>query len=244
VLNNNETAVYVGESGTTGNGTIEIGVPEGAENINFQRSFDSFGNFLPATEMIQTERGWADTVPLRPGESAMNLLVTYDMPYDNGLEFSHPLFYDAASATVVMPDKGVSLAGGAWLDQGVQQMGSAGAFNSYGHPNVPAGELLSFELQGRAARTATTTGNSSPAVDTTSGLLIGAGVLILVVVGGVFTVRSWQNPVPVDDGVEREQLLQALADLDDAFESGKIKETQYQQQREILLAELVNLWQA
>jgi len=243
VLSNNDAAVFVGESGAAG-GTIEIGLPAGAEGINFQRSFDSFGNFMPAPEMIQTENGWADTVPLRPGESVMNLLVTYDLLYEDGLTFDHPLFYDTSSATVVMPDVGISLEGDEWLDQGVQQMGSAGAFNSYGHPNATAGESLSFELQGKAARAATSSGNPTLSGDTITGLLIGAGVLLLVGVGAVFTVRSWQNPGHVDDGDEKEQLLQALVDLDDAFEAGKLDEADYQQRRQNLMTELVDIWQA
>ncbi len=246
VLNNNEAAVFAGKSGVPGDGTFELGIPEAAENINFQRSFDSFGNFLPASEMIQTERGWADTIPLRPGASVMNLLVTYDLPYDDGLTFDHPIFYDTSSATIVMPDVGIALEGGDWLDQGVQQMGSAGAFNSYGHPEVTAGEALSFELQGKAAPAAASmsSGSTSMSGDSTTGLLIGAGVLLLVAVGGVFTVRSWQNPDQVvDGGDEREQLLQDLADLEDSFEAGEMDEAEYEQRREKLMAALVSIWQ-
>jgi hypothetical protein len=143
-----------------------------------------------------------------------------------------------------MPDVGISLEGDEWLDQGVQQMGSAGAFNSYGHPNATAGESLSFELQGKAARAATSSGNPTLSGDTITGLLIGAGVLLLVGVGAVFTVRSWQNPGHVDDGDEKEQLLQALVDLDDAFEAGKLDEADYQQRRQNLMTELVDIWQA
>ncbi len=247
VLNNNEPAVFVGQSGETSEGTIEIALPEAAEQVRFQRSFDSFGNFMAATEMIQTDRGWADTVPLRPGQPAMNLLVTYDLPYENGLDFSHPLFYDAARASVIMPDRGVRLDGPEWLDQGVQQMGDAGTFNSYGRPAIPAGDSLSFELEGRleTSAAAATTGNSGLAGDSTIGLLLGVGVLLLVIAGGVFTIRSWQTPAPVaaSTSSQREDLLQAIADLDDQFESGKIEETEYEQERDTLMSELVSVWQ-
>lgn len=245
VLNNHETAVFVGESGAAGDGTFELGIPEGAQNVNFQRSFDSFGNFLPATEVIQTELGWADTIPLRPGESVMNLLVTYDLPYKDGLTFSHPIFYDTSSATIVIPDVGIKLESNDWTDQGVQEMGSAGAFNSFGHPELTAGESINFELQGRPARTATNSSNTSLAVDSTSGLLISGAVLLLVVVGGVFTVRSWQNPEPVDDEEDkREELLQALASLEDANEAGELDEAEYLERRQKLMSDLVETWQA
>ncbi|MDX1415676.1 MAG: c-type cytochrome [Candidatus Promineifilaceae bacterium] len=245
VLNNQAPAVFVGASGNAADGTLEIGVPEGAGNVNFQRSFDSFGNFLPASEVIQTDRGWADTMPIRPGESVMNFLVTYDLPYRDGLDFSHPVFYDASSATVVMPDVGVDLEGAGWQDQGVQQMGSAGAFTSFGRSAVQAGESLGFELQGRATEAAVSRVNTAITGDSATGLLLGAGVLLLVIAGGVLTVRSWQNP-EADQDVDnnKEALLQELADLEDAYEAGQLDEKEYGRRHESLMSELLGIWQS
>jgi hypothetical protein len=193
--------------------------------------------------MIQTDRGWADTIPLRPGESVMNLLVTYDLPYDGRIDFSHPVFYNAASATVVMPDVGIELEGEDWVDQGVQQMGNAGNFNSFGRSEVTAGESINFELQGRASAATVTSGNAMLSGDSTTGLLLGAAILLLVIVGGVFTVRSWQTSPSVEDsGDNREELLQALANLEDAYEAGELDEAEYEQRHESLISELVGMW--
>jgi hypothetical protein len=244
VLSNNDTAVFVGETGDAAGGVFELVLPSGAENVNFQRSFGSVSNFLPAPELIQTDRGWADTVPLRPGEGAMNLLTTYEIPYEDGVTIAHPLYYDTDNVTILMPDVGISLVEGEWTDQGAQQMGTAGTFLSYAHPALAAGEALSFELDGRVNRRDMATVGASVDGDSTTGLLIGAGVFLLVVVGALLSVRSWQTPVPAVEEGETEQLLQAVANLDDAYESGGMDEAQYQKQRENLMNELAGIWQA
>jgi len=245
IISNNDTAVFIGETGDAEDGVFELALPSGAENVNFQRSFGSVSNFLPAREVIQTDSGWADTVPLRPGEGGMNLLTTYELPYEDGVTIAHPLFYDAANATILMPDVGISVLEGDWIDQGTQQMGAAGTFLSYARSGVEAGEVLSFELDGRVNRvnrSDTASVGTSLAGDSTTGMIIGASVFLLVVVGAAFTVRSWQTPVPADDEGETEQLLQAVANLDDAYESGGMDETQYQKQREKLMSELAGMW--
>ena len=39
-------------------GTVRMALPEGAQNIAFQRTFGSMDSSIPATEVIQTETGW------------------------------------------------------------------------------------------------------------------------------------------------------------------------------------------
>ena len=244
VISNNDSAVFVGETGDTEDGVFQLVLPSGAENANFQRSFGSASNFMPATELIQTDRGWADTLPLRPGEGIMNLLATYEVPFEDGTTIAHPLFYDAANATILMPDVGVSLADGEWTDQGAQQMGAAGTFLSYARPGLEAGEALSFELAGRVSRARANTVSVGGSLDgdSTTGMMLGAGVFLLVIVGAVFTVQSWRSKVPGTDGSEIDELLQAVANLDDAYEAGTVDEAQYQKQREKLMNELAGMW--
>ncbi len=243
VLSNNDAAVFVGKTGDAEEGAFELVLPTRAENVNFQRSFGSFSNFLPATELIETERGWADTIPLRPGEGAMNLLATYEIPYDDGATIAHPVFYDTANATIVMPDVGISLVEGEWTDQGAQQMGDAGTFLTYAHPSLEAGEALSFKLDGRPARVGVASVGPSLNGDATTGIVLGASVFLLVVVGAVFTVRSWRMPANNAEDEATERLLRTVADLDDTFEAGGIEEGQYQQQRDKLMGELADIWQ-
>ena len=67
-VNNNEDTVFTGESGNADLGTFEMSVPDGATRVNFQRGFGSIDSFIPAQEVIETESGYADTLPLRPGD--------------------------------------------------------------------------------------------------------------------------------------------------------------------------------
>jgi mono/diheme cytochrome c family protein len=245
IISNNDTAVFVGETGDADDGVFELALPSGAENANFQRSFGSVSNFLPASEVIQTDSGWVDTVPLRPGERGMNLLATYDIPYEDGVTIAHPLFYDAANATILMPDVGISVQEGDWIDQGTQQMGAAGTFLSYARSGLEADEELSFELDGRVNRanlSDTASAGTSLDGDSITGLIIGASVFLLVVIGAAFTVRSWQNDIPEAETGDTEQLLQAVANLDDAYAAGAMDESQYQKQREKLVSELAGMW--
>ncbi len=246
IISNNDTAVFTGESGDTGDGVFKLVLPSGAENVSFQRSFGSVSNFLPAREVIQTDNGWADTVPLRPGKGAMNLLATYEIPFEDGVTIAHPLFYETANATILMPEVGVSVVEGDWINQGTQQMGAAGTFLSYARSGLAAGEALSFELDGRINRrdtgAASVGGSNTLQGDSTTGMIIGAAVFLLVGVGAIFTVRSWQNNAAEVETGDTEQLLQAVANLDDAYESGALDDQQYQAQREQLMNELTARW--
>ncbi len=247
VLSNRDPAVFIGKSGVSDEGTLEIRLPSGAENVEFQRSFRSFESFLPATEVIPVGEGYADTVPIRPGDGAMNLLVTYDLPYEDGMVLEHPVFYETANATVVMPDTGVELQGEGWTSQGTQQMGNAGTVTSYARPGLTAGDTIRFELSGRPAAPAAATVGGSGAVggmNDTAALLFGGAIFLLAVGGAAYTLRSWREEEVEKSPSEINELLVAVAELDDAYEAGRLDEDTYQASRTALIEKLVLLWPA
>lgn len=257
VINNNQDAVFVGESGDPSQGTFEVALPAGVENLMFERSFGSMESFVPANDFVQTELGWADPLPLRPGDGALTLLVRYDLPYEDGLTLAHPLFYDAASAAVILPDAGVEVSGDGWIAGEPQQMGQAGSFLNYSRTGMAAGEALTVELDGRPRQVATATGGATVNRNQTTELIIGAAALLVVAGGGAWAYRSWQQrsagpatvvtetpaapPPPAADEVGT--LLQAIADLDNAYEAGQIPEADYQAQRADLKQRVAALWQ-
>lgn len=252
VFNNNDTAVFVGQSGDPAQGTVEVVLPTGAENVSFQRSFGTFENFLPANELFPTDRGYADVVPLRPGPSSMNLLVRYDLPYEPGMTIAHPVYYDVARATAMLPDVGVELDNDAWTPQDATQMGTAGTFLNYLSAGIAADEALNFTLAGRPQAVANTAGAVVPVRDNTLELVIGAIVLAAVVVGGFLAVRNWRQAEDDEAWEEEEEavaadpqaLLQAIANLDDAYDAGQIDDQTYETRRAELLAELTAVWPA
>ena len=264
IINNAEQAVFVGATGNPDEGVIEVGVPEGAQNLTFQRSFGAMDSFLPASDFVPTERGWADPLPLRPGEGALTLLVSYTLPYEDSLTISHPVFYNTASGTIILPDSGVSVVGEAWTEGQPQTFGQAETFRNYSRGALVPGETLTIELSGRPSVIADeATGGNVVNRDPTTELLIGGGALLLAAVGGVFLWRYWQGrraddeweeeavpayaataapTMPAAANSERDDLLRRIAALDDAFDAGQLPEADYRAQREELKRRLASVW--
>lgn len=248
-------AVFVGEDGDVTSGTVEITLPEGASTPSFSRTFGSMDSFFPVENMVETERGWADTVPVRPGESTVSLLASYTLPYDGEATIAHPVYYDVTRTNVVIAATGVTLSGdGDWTEEAGGAMG--GAFASYTRTDVPAGETISFTLEGDAEPLVMPGSDSAAAAtapvarDRTTELVIGAGVLLLTVAVGAVFIRSWrQNQVEdvvYDGGVEsldRDALLEEIAALDDAYEAGEVDEATYRQERAALKEALLAVWE-
>jgi mono/diheme cytochrome c family protein len=238
VFTNNGTAVFIGESGDPADGTVQIALPPAAENPTFERGFGSFDSFFPAQELIPTESGWVDTFPVRPGQSSLILLANYTLPYDNGMTIAHPVFYEVGGANLVLSEVGVEMTeGDGWTSMGLQTI-EGGAFISYARPGLSAGESFTFQLSGRP-RTTTTTGTVGLVRDDNLEFMIGGVALFAAAVAAVFVVRSWQQEEPPPDRLE---LLQAIANLDDAYEQGQIEPAAYQQERQALKEELTAVW--
>lgn len=256
VFENQETAVFVGESGNPDLGTVKISVPDTAQDVNFQRAFSGMDSFIPADDVIDTADGYMDTVPLRPGRSSSSLIVNYTMPYDKGMEFSHLMPYAVTNATVILPDVGVELTSDGWDAQTQQAMG--GTFLSYARQNLAAGTTLAVSLQGVPQEiTSTITGSTAAGSrNQTTELIIGVAVLAGVLGGAFVMVRSRQaaaddeemdeyemdEAVVPGNGRAADELIQRIADLDDAFANGDLDEANYQAQRAALKAELKSVW--
>lgn len=250
VFSNLGTAVFVGESGDPANGTLNISLPENATNVSFQRALGTMDSSIPANEMITTETGWADTLPLNPGPSGLNLIVAYELPYDDGVSLTRPIHYNVTNANVIMPDVGVTAVGEGFEDLGVQDMGGTN-FATYNRAAITAGATLDLALNGRptANTTTSTTGGAAQPSNTTQDLLIGGFALLVVAGLALFLVRAWRSRADDDEDEyedieeEREQLLQAIVDLDVAFEKGQIEPDAYTAQRAELKTALAEIWE-
>ncbi len=255
IVNNAHDAVFVGTTGDPAQGVVEVAVPEGAESLMFQRSFGSMDSFLPANDFVQTDRGWADPLPLRPGEGALTLLVRYELPYTSGMTIAHPIFYETATSTIILPDVGVSVTNNPWVEQPPQSFGQGETFLNYSGPGVPAGETITVVLEGRPRVVTDATGTAVATRDQTTELVIGGAALLLAAVGGAFLWRAWQKRTGDEaeweeaaaeatpaDPAEADNLLKAIADLDESFEAGGIDETTYQARRAELKQRLAAIW--
>lgn len=251
IFNNASDTVFVGQTGDAADGTIKINLPAEAQQVTFQRGFGSLDNFFPTQDFVQTGNDWVDTVPLQPGRGAMNLLLTYLLPFDDGLTFSHVLNYETATASTILPEVGMQLEEGDWISEGAQSFGEGASFLSYTHPAVAAGETLNLTVNGRLNLVTDSQGRPTVVRNESSELTIGAGFLLIAAAGAVWLVRSWSDKAKGDAVRETavadpnpNNLLQAVAQLDDNYENGTLDENDYAKQRTNLISQLVEQWES
>lgn len=252
IISNRDRFVFIGEAGDPEAGTVKISLPAGATNVNFQRTLGRLDSAIPAPEVIRTADGWADTLPLHPGQSGLSLIVSYDLPYNNGATMDRPVHYQINNVGVIMTAGGVMLRGDGFVDQGVQMMGDS-QFVAYTRSGVPPQSMLTFSLSGRPDFSFTTTGTMAVAQPDSGMLdwLVGGLALLVVGITAVFTIRTWRTQstgaeADHEDETDllRERLLQTIAELDLAFEQGELDEATYTRQRAALTADLAAIWES
>jgi mono/diheme cytochrome c family protein len=239
VASNIDSAVFVGASGDYSQGTVRFGLPPEATGLSIQRGFGSFESFFPTDEVTLTADGWAATIPVRPGRGSLTLLASYTLPYRNGMTLDHRLYHNAAGITLVMRDVGVRLADdGAWIDNG-QQMIAGEPFVSYVRSSLPAGSTFNLTFGGRSRLAILVQEQGAT-------LAIGTGALLLALALAAYVVRSWRREpdemAPEEAEADADELLQTIADLDDAYERGEISEAEYHGVREELKLALRDIW--
>ncbi len=240
VVGNDSSTVFVGESGSPSTGTFEFAVPPGSSELSVQRGFGSLDSFIPANEIITTDSGFADTIPVRAGPGTLTLLVQYTMPYDEEQTITHPLKYATSGVNLVLPEVGVTLdETDGWVNGGQQTMEN-GIVTTFGRANIAADEQVTMTLEGRPRSNSAAAGTVIG--DNALEMVIGVAVAGVVIGGAAFMVRRWRNETE-DVYPSREELLQEIADLDDAFEAGEVDENEYHSQREELKAELMTIWE-
>lgn len=254
-FSNTSNAVYIGEAGDAAQGTVELALPAGAQNPQFTRTFGSLENFFPADDLLPSAGGWTEVTPIRPGQNTLNLLVRYTLPYDRGLTIAHPVHYPVTAVNLVLADVGVALQDrdGEWLASGTQDL-SGEPFLTFSRTGLNAGDVLQLPLSGRLRQTTLPT-----AADQTTQLIASLGLLLIVVAVSafyVYTVRQRQLVYlePAGDGPalspygrengRREELLRAIAALDEAYEQGDVDEGAYQQRRQQLKEQLMTIWKS
>jgi mono/diheme cytochrome c family protein len=249
-FSNMATAVYVGPTGSAANGTVAISLPANAEDIFFERALGGMEQFVPVNEIISTGDGYAYTLPLRPGQGSLNLLVQYVVPYQSSITLRHALAYETQSINMVLPADNSLRVGseGNWREMEQAQFGQ-GAFRSYSGTPRSAGSEFILSLSGRPSVSA----DGQPmaaARDQTVELLLGGAALLLVIAAVAFFWQRQQAAAATavadeyedeDDEEEDEDedfdpadLLQAIADLDASYEAGEISEKLYKRQRQAL----------
>ncbi len=246
VVSNTGTQTVV--SPAAGQPILKFDLPQGAQNLQFQEG--KLGE-----RYVKTDTGFGDTASITPGDSAHQVLFAFDLPYPQKLDLSLPVSMDVKSAVLMVPKSGVQLKS-TQLQDGGQRDVQGMTFQLYTADNLTAGSKLPLTLSGDPNQAA---GGASPAAfisgGTTPTLLIGLAVFALALMAAGFWLYrlNGRKPVPAADAeleasgspeaepVETEDadaLIDAIAALDDLYQSGKLPEAAYRERRAELKARL------
>jgi hypothetical protein len=217
VISNTGDRTYVSREGG-----IEVVLPQEASGLQFGEG-ELGERFLP------TELGFIDTAAVTPGIGTLELFFTYEIPHAGRLDFSQPLGYAVLGVEVMLPEGDPAIIAGELQDSGVRQV-STGPLQTYTTGPLEPGETLSFSITENVSEAGGVWGSEA-----LTGLLIGGGILgvALIVVGYAWRRVSLRRAR--DKAIRHpDEILQAIAELDDELALGQIAEGEYQKQREEL----------
>lgn len=215
VYSNTSESVYLSEKLVGPDNTrasIAMGYAPGATGFTFEE-----GGF--ADRFVQDDPYVYDTQAIYPGEQSHNVVMQYFVPGEGRMDIDIPLPYHTAQLTVVSAS--ASEVKSSMLSEGAPQMMGGQSSATYVTTDVAAGETLSFSLR--------------PAASFPWTIVLGA--LAAVIVAGAAYVtffRGGSQPAAVqssDYAGEQISLLQRIAELDDAYEAGKINRIEYEARR-------------
>ncbi|MFO8036286.1 MAG: hypothetical protein R6U57_06650 [Anaerolineales bacterium] len=216
-------------------------LPEGAQNLRFESG--SLGE-----RYILTEEGFGDTLSIPPGSGVYQMLVFFDMPYENqGLEFEQKMNLPVGAVVVITPAGGVELKASSLKDMGVREV-QDGSIHVYSREQLCKGDKIAFSLSGLPGQPGIENGAVSE-VDRRH-VIIGIGVFGIVLLWvGRWMYGRWKRgdalgaSVP-DETIGKEEIVDTIIALDDLYASGEIREDAYRTRRSALKSQLRDLMES
>lgn len=237
IMSNSGDRAYIGADGAS----VKFSLPRGAANVSFMDG-ELGGRYQALGD------GFADTEAVAPGVGTVQILVSYDLPYDGKkLDVNLPMAYPVKSVNVLVPEGGAKLTSPQLNAAGTRPTQSGNMVNFVGG-GIAAGQSLALQLAGAIAPAPM--GAAAQASQPVSPILIVAAALLLVAVAIVAFVwlrqrreTEWVEAEveEIDADARQDELLTAIAALDDDFEAGRLGEAEYRRQRGELKAELKEL---
>lgn len=225
------------DDGTTA--TLLFPLPPGASEVEFNAQVEG--------EFVRQPGGFADRSPIVPGRAVRQVLVSYLLPYSPNMVYRHTPRYPIKGITALVPSAvGIELRSDALVFAGQQTTSDGVSIDVYTGDNLEPGQELAITLAGTAnIRVGNTTGQvTSARARTFPWDVILGGVILVGTLAGVgvwWTRRSRPNSSPdrgafdVDENLDRfDEVITAIARLDDAHARGEIPDHEYHQQRERL----------
>ncbi len=242
-ISNPGDRAYIGEPMIDQEGkraVIRWPLPDGATGVRLDGGVLGERFFLEEGVLI-------DTLPVPPGNDVRRLLFQYRLPIKGGRAvFVHSLSMPVRFLNVFVADRGEHIEAPSNMIMGTPQEVSGVSFRSYIASNLPAGEKITFKF----SNIPNLASGTSPHTATPSAVrLIGVGlsvVLGLALLGGLFYFSKRRTTGDSKEALRqrRDALLQEIAALDVRYRQGKIKEHEYREERDLLMAEAVHLTMA
>jgi 5-hydroxyisourate hydrolase-like protein (transthyretin family) len=232
IVENQGNRAYVGSQEVQpGNReTLRVSLPEGATNIESMGLLKAF----------KTENGFIDTMAIKPGIKRMAFTYTINLTETN-YKFTKRVNLKTDNLDFIFPDSGVKVKS-EHLELKEPVTNSDNRFLHLSGKNFTAGSRIIVDIIGL-----TRTGNLFKWV------IIG---LVAALIGTGFTLSfmkrgrdheedeqdDWTvEPDEINLTQQRQEVLQAIAELDDLSESGEIKPEEYQAERDQLLQKAIEL---
>lgn len=226
---------YVGD----GSAVLRFTLPAGAQALSIDGADDA-GRFEVTAD------GFVDKLGLPPGQSVRQVLYRYSLPFTDGkLDLVRSLPYPAVNVNALVTDIGQQVSSDQLASLGLRET-QMGNYYNLSAQNIPAGQTIALRMTGLSATasgamTAESAGGTGSAVPRPLlfGLIglaaAGAAALVLLPLRRKRATPSAAAPS------EREALIDALAQLDLAFEAGDLTESAYRDQRLRLKAQLSDI---
>ncbi len=205
---------------------LSFTLPDGATNLEIQDG--KIGE-----RYIETEDGFADTAPVRPGMGNYQVLFSYEMPYSKKLELDRKMELPVKAVVILVPESGLEIKGDTIQDMGTRDVQGM-MYKMYNGSALNAGEELKMTITGKMV-------GETP--DNSSNLLVGLGALgVVLVAAGLWLYRrnqeSMEDSEVQDHDLEGEQpfesaesIMDAILTLDDLYQAEELPEEAYLQRR-------------
>lgn len=229
-----------------GDGILTIQLPDGADNPGFESG-------MLGTRFQVTENGFTDLYPIRPGIGNQEIIFSFNLPFEKSLKFSQPISYPVGAVVLLVPEGIVELKGDGLQDLGIRQT-TEGTLHNYGAGPLSPGTTLEVTV-----KRASGSGLASILSNSSLGIVVGVVLFVIALGGTTFWLyrRKQDAEIEADEFQltdqprarvdekrdDRESILQAIADLDDAYEAGEVETESYAERRENLKAQLMEIMQ-
>lgn len=238
IFDNTGDRIYVGEEGTT----LRFSLPDNAGDL-------AFGDVEIEAGMVATDEGFASTRRVPPGQT--QVLYSYSVPYDGSqLTLRRTILYPTGNVDLLVPSTGVQVETGQLAYDGLTTAGDDTYLHFDGADLAPE-TTIEIRLSGSPQGAAVPFSSASPVLVAVREAAP-AIVLGLALLGGLLPFlqlrmrkrgadlaaeRGISGPetageTDVASSAERDELLRLIADLDDAYAEGLVKEKAYRQLRD------------